>query len=53
MKEYQVVTSHAVAALVTQVNRLIQIGWEPIGGITAAPVRADGLCQYLQAMIKA
>ena len=53
--EYRVVSDNQLDKMVSDVNRLISEGWEPLGGLhVVAPVINDGPAPlYSQAMVKA
>ncbi len=51
LRDYNVVTASEPTAMTSKVNELINYGYMPIGGITAAMVDPDSLVLF-QAMLK-
>ncbi len=50
--EYRICEANSAAKLQRKVNRLIEAGWVPAGGVAASPSASTAVWWYYQAMIK-
>lgn len=50
--DYSIIESDSIAILMQKVNGYIQIGWRPVGGVSAVRPRINGPIMYHQAVLK-